>query len=76
MEPGLEAVSYYRPAHMTYPFGAYICVMNIDVDPGLQVRRFYALDDCGTRINPMIIEGRCMRADEASRSRWPGNPLR
>ena len=58
MEPGLEAVSYYDPPNMTYPFGAYICVMNIDVDTGVyKVRRFYALDDCGTRINPMIIEG-------------------
>ena len=58
MEPGLEAVSYYDPPNMTYPFGAYICVMNIDVDTGVyKIRRFYALDDCGTRINPMIIEG-------------------
>ena len=61
MEPGLEAVSYYDPPNMTYPFGAYICVMDIDVDTGVyNVRRFYALDDCGTRINPMIIEARCM----------------
>ncbi|GAA6199842.1 aerobic carbon-monoxide dehydrogenase large subunit [Aquicoccus sp. SU-CL01552] len=58
LEPGLEAVSYYDPPNMTYPFGAYICVMEIDVDSGEhQVRKFYALDDCGTRINPMIIEG-------------------
>jgi carbon-monoxide dehydrogenase large subunit len=58
MEPGLEAVSYYDPPNMTYPFGAYLCVMDIDVDTGVyKVRRFYALDDCGTRINPMIIEG-------------------
>jgi carbon-monoxide dehydrogenase large subunit len=58
MEPGLEAVSYYDPPNMTYPFGAYICVMDIDIDTGVyKVRRFYALDDCGTRINPMIIEG-------------------
>ena len=58
MEPGLEAVSYYDPPNMTYPFGAYICVMDIDVDTGVyKIRRFYALDDCGTRINPMIIEG-------------------
>src|SRR6202522_3422158 len=57
MEPGLEAVSYYDPPNMTYPFGAYICVMTIDVDTGVyQIKRFYALDDCGTRINPMIIE--------------------
>ncbi len=58
MEPGLEAVDYYDPPNMTFPFGAYICVLDIDVDTGAsQVRRFYALDDCGTRINPMIIEG-------------------
>lgn len=58
LEPGLEAVSYYDPPNMTYPFGAYFCVMDIDVDTGVaRTRRFYALDDCGTRINPMIIEG-------------------
>ena len=58
LEPGLEAVSYYDPPNMTYPFGAYVCVMEIDVDTGVhEVRQFYALDDCGTRINPMIIEG-------------------
>lgn len=58
LEPGLEAVSYYDPPNMTYPFGAYICVVDVDVDTGVtDVRRFYALDDCGTRINPMIIEG-------------------
>jgi carbon-monoxide dehydrogenase large subunit len=58
VEPGLEAVSYYDPPNMTYPFGAYICVMEIDVDTGThEIRQFYALDDCGTRINPMVIEG-------------------
>ena len=55
MEPGLEAVDYYDPPNMTYPFGAYICVVDIDKDTGeTAVRRFYALDDCGTRINPMV----------------------
>ncbi|WP_020174914.1 aerobic carbon-monoxide dehydrogenase large subunit [Methyloferula stellata] len=58
LEPGLEAVNYYDPPNMTYPFGSYFCVMDIDVDTGVyKIRRFYALDDCGTRINPMIIEG-------------------
>ena len=43
---------------MTFPFGAYVCVVDIDRFTGeTKVRRFYALDDCGTRINPMIIEG-------------------
>ncbi len=58
MEPGLEAVEYYDPPNMTFPFGAYICVVDIDRFTGeVKVRRFYAVDDCGTRINPMIIEG-------------------
>jgi len=58
MEPGLEAVDYYDPPNFTYPFGAYLCVVDIDKHTGqTHIRRFYALDDCGTRINPMIIEG-------------------
>lgn len=58
MEPGLEAVYYYDPPNFTYPFGTYLCVVDIDKATGeTKVRRFYALDDCGTRINPMIIEG-------------------
>ena len=58
MEMGLEAVDYYDPPNFTYPFGTYLCVVDIDRHTGeVKVRRFYALDDCGTRINPMIIEG-------------------
>ncbi len=58
MEMGLESVDYYDPPNFTYPFGAYLCVVDIDRYTGeVKVRRFYALDDCGTRINPMIIEG-------------------
>jgi aerobic carbon-monoxide dehydrogenase large subunit len=58
MEQGLNAVSYYDPPNLTYPFGAYLCVVDIDRFTGeTTVRRFYALDDCGTRINPMVIEG-------------------
>ena len=51
-------MAYYDPPNLTYPFGAYVCVVDIDKFTGeVKVRRFYALDDCGTRINPMIIEG-------------------
>jgi len=58
VEGGLEAQICYNPENLTYPFGAYICV--VDIDPGtaeVKVRRFIAVDDCGTPINPMIIEG-------------------
>lgn len=58
LEPGLEAVHYYDPPNFTFPFGIYLCVVDIDKGTGeTKIRRFYALDDCGTRINPMIIEG-------------------
>jgi len=62
VEGGLEAQIVYNPPNLTYPHGAYICV--VDIDPGtakVKVRRFVAVDDCGTRINPMIIEGQVHR---------------
>jgi aerobic carbon-monoxide dehydrogenase large subunit len=58
VEAGLEAVDYYDPPNMTFPFGSYICVVDIDKDTGqVKVRRFVAVDDCGTIINPMIVDG-------------------
>src|SRR2546422_10805974 len=58
MEAGLEAVSYYDPPNLTYPFGSYIAVVDIDKGTGeVKIRRFVAVDDCGNIINPMIVEG-------------------
>ena len=58
MEAGFEATNYYDPPNLTYPFGSYICVVDIDRHTGeVKVRRFVAVDDCGVRINPMIVEG-------------------
>jgi len=58
MEAGLEAVNYYDPPNLTFPFGSYIAVVDIDRGTGVvKIRRFVAVDDCGTIINPMIVEG-------------------
>jgi aerobic carbon-monoxide dehydrogenase large subunit len=58
MEAGLEAVNYYDPPNLTYPFGSYIAVVDIDRGTGaVTLRRFVAVDDCGNIINPMIVEG-------------------
>ena len=58
MEAGLEAVDYYDPPNLTFPFGSYICVVDIDRGTGqVKVRRFVAVDDCGNIINPMIVDG-------------------
>ncbi len=58
MEPGLEAVYYYDPPNLTFPFGTYAVAVEVDEETGeWRVRRVVAVDDCGVRINPMIVEG-------------------
>jgi carbon-monoxide dehydrogenase, large subunit len=58
MEPGLEGVHYYDPPNMTFPFGTYAVVVDVDKGTGqVKVKRMVAVDDCGVRINPMIVEG-------------------
>ena len=58
MEAGLEATHYYDPPNLTFPFGSYICVMDIDPKTAeMKIRRFVAIDDCGNIINPMIVTG-------------------
>ncbi|MBI2237229.1 MAG: carbon-monoxide dehydrogenase large subunit [Actinobacteria bacterium] len=57
-EAGLEGVTYYDPPNMTYPFGTYVVAVEVDPETGeWKVRRVVAVDDCGVRINPMIVEG-------------------
>jgi carbon-monoxide dehydrogenase large subunit len=61
MEPGLEATAYYDPPNLTWPFAAYFCTVEVDPQTGVwDVLRFVAVDDCGVRINPMVVEGQIM----------------
>jgi len=58
MEAGLEGVTYYDPPNMTYPFGSYVVVTEVDPADGTwKVLDMVAVDDCGVRINPMIVDG-------------------
>ena len=62
VEGHLDASAVYNPPNLTFPFGAYICVTDVDPATGeVKVRRFIAVDDCGVRINPMIVEGQVHR---------------
>ena len=61
MEAGLEGVTYYDPPNMTFPFGTYAVVVEIDRGTGQwKPLKVVAVDDCGVRINPMIVEGQIM----------------
>jgi aerobic carbon-monoxide dehydrogenase large subunit len=58
MEQGLEAVAYFDPPNLVWPFGAHIAVVEVDPDTGsVKFEQYVAVDDCGNVINPMIVEG-------------------
>ena len=58
VEGHLDAECVYNPPNLTFPYGCYIAVVDVDRGTGeVKVRRFIAVDDCGTRINSMIVEG-------------------
>ncbi|HEY9287444.1 MAG TPA: xanthine dehydrogenase family protein molybdopterin-binding subunit [Candidatus Dormibacteraeota bacterium] len=58
MEGGLEATTFFDPTNFVWPFGCHIAVVEVDADTGAtRVLRYVAVDDCGTRINPMVVDG-------------------
>ena len=57
-EPGLEAQHFYPSQGMTFPFGAYLCMVEVDRETGdVRLLRFDGVDDCGPVINPLIVAG-------------------
>jgi carbon-monoxide dehydrogenase large subunit len=58
MEPGLEATSFYDPSNFTFPYSAHVAQVEIDRETGeVQVQKYFAVDDVGNVINPLIVEG-------------------
>ena len=58
MEMGLEQTLIYDPSNFVFPFGAHVCVVDVDAETGkVDVVRWVAVDDCGPAINPMLIDG-------------------
>lgn len=58
MEPGLSAETFFDPPNFTFPFGAHICVVEVDTETGkVKIRDYFAVDDCGPVVNPQIVEG-------------------
>ncbi|HEX7775253.1 MAG TPA: xanthine dehydrogenase family protein molybdopterin-binding subunit [Parvibaculum sp.] len=58
IEPGLKEGAFYDPTNFTFPAGCHICEVEIDPETGItRIANFVAVDDFGTIINPMIVEG-------------------
>lgn len=56
--PMLEEQHYYDPENFVFPFGAHVCVVEVDRDTGeTQIQRYAAVDDCGMIINPLLRDG-------------------
>ena len=56
--PGLEAHGYYAPPHSTFASGCHAAIVEVDAETGnLAFLRYVVHHDCGTLVNPMIVEG-------------------
>ena len=57
-EPGLKETSFYDPINFSFPAGTHICEVEVNEETGeTEVVKYTAVDDFGTIINPMIVEG-------------------
>ena len=58
VEPGLKETAFYDPVNFSFPSGTHICEVEVDKNTGeTKVVAYTAVDDFGTVINPMIVEG-------------------
>ncbi|HLF21069.1 MAG TPA: xanthine dehydrogenase family protein molybdopterin-binding subunit [Aestuariivirga sp.] len=58
IEPGLKEGAFHDPSNFVFPAGVHICEVEVDADTGVtEVVNYVAVDDFGTIINPMIVEG-------------------
>jgi len=56
--PPLVATAEFRPENFNFPFGAHLCVVEVDRETGqVGILAYYGVDDCGVRINPLLVEG-------------------
>src|SRR5258708_10832619 len=58
LEPGLKEGACYDPTNFTFPAGCHVCEVEIDPETGIvAIANWTAVDDFGTIVNPMIVEG-------------------
>jgi carbon-monoxide dehydrogenase large subunit len=58
MDPGLDSTGYVHVLQSTYSSGAHAAIVEVDPETGtVRLLKYVAVDDCGTMINPMVVEG-------------------
>ncbi|GAA4815527.1 xanthine dehydrogenase family protein molybdopterin-binding subunit [Tomitella cavernea] len=58
VEPSLDSQATYDPENFSYPHGTHLCAVEVDTDTGrVALRSYVAVDDVGTVVNPMLVEG-------------------
>src|SRR5260370_29369002 len=58
LSPGLENTAYFQPDQSTYSNGTHVAEVEVDIATGgVKILRYTVLHDCGTVINPMLVEG-------------------
>ena len=58
VEPNLEEQVTYDPPNFSWPFGTHMCAVEVDTETGeVEVLQYVAVDDCGNKVNPLIVDG-------------------
>ena len=58
MEPSLDSEATFDPENFSFPHGTNLCAAEVDTETGgVRIRRYVCVDDCGTVVNPLIVEG-------------------
>jgi carbon-monoxide dehydrogenase large subunit len=57
-EPGLEATAYFGPKYGAIAFGVHAMILEVDPETMMvEIKRYVVVEDCGTVINPLILDG-------------------
>jgi carbon-monoxide dehydrogenase large subunit len=58
VEPSLDADATFDPENFSFPHGTHLCAVEVDTETGrVKIRKYVCVDDVGTAINPLIVEG-------------------
>jgi carbon-monoxide dehydrogenase large subunit len=58
IEPDLSTTAVFEPSNFTFPFGAHLCVVEVEPESGaVAIKKYLAVDDCGKVINPLLVDG-------------------